>query len=106
VSERLVTKHCRDGAPGLEEAALAALESALPLWRVDAGVLRRTFTFPDFRHAIFFVNAAAAIAERENHHPDLAIRYREVDVALTTHDAGGLTENDFVVAARLDDAAA
>lgn len=95
---------CRDGAPKLDEATVAALLGELPAWRVEGGALRRTFAFADFRHAIFFVNAAAAIAERENHHPDLSVRYREVDVALSPHDAGGLTENDFVVAARLDDA--
>jgi 4a-hydroxytetrahydrobiopterin dehydratase len=95
-------RRCRDGAPRLDDATIAARLAALPGWRVEAGALRRTFALADFRHAIFFVNGVAAIAERENHHPDLAIRYREVDVALTTHDAGGITENDLVLAELID----
>lgn len=100
----LSLRRCVRGAKKLEGEALAALQARLPAWRVEGGALRRSFRFADFRHAIFFVNAVAAIAEREDHHPDVTIRYRDVDLALTTHDARGLTENDFVLAAKIDDA--
>jgi 4a-hydroxytetrahydrobiopterin dehydratase len=100
----LAQRRCVRGAKKLEGEALAALVAKVPAWRVEEGALRRSFRFADFRHAIFFVNAVAAIAEREDHHPDVAIRYRDVDLTLTTHDARGLTENDFVLAAKIDDA--
>jgi 4a-hydroxytetrahydrobiopterin dehydratase len=102
----LAQRRCVRGAKKLEGEELAALQAELPAWRVEEGALRRTFRFADFRHAVFFVNAIAAIAEREDHHPDVTIRYRDVDLTLTTHDARGLTENDFVLAAKIDDAAA
>ncbi len=100
----LAQRRCVRGAKKLDDETLAALRAMLPAWRVEGGELRRSFRFADFRHAIFFVNAVAAIAEREDHHPDVTIRYRDVELALATHDAGGLTENDFVLAAKIDDA--
>lgn len=100
----LAQRRCVRGAKKLDDEPLAAFAATVPAWRVEGGTLRRSYRFADFRHAIFFVNAVAAIAEREDHHPDIAIRYRDVDLVLTTHDAGGLTENDFVVAAKIDDA--
>lgn len=100
----LSRRRCVRGAKKLDDETLAALQARLPAWRVEEGALRRSFRFADFRHAVFFVNTVAAIAEREDHHPDIAIRYRDVDLTLTTHDARGLTENDFVLAAKIDDA--
>jgi len=67
--------------------------------------LVRTFTFQDFVGALRFVNRVADLAEAASHHPDIDIRYNRVRLALTTHDAGGLTGKDFELAAAADQAA-
>jgi 4a-hydroxytetrahydrobiopterin dehydratase len=71
---------------------------ALPDWKIVSGELVKTFQFKDFRTAIAFVNQVAELAEEAAHHPDIDIRYNRVQLALTTHDAGGLTPNDFDLA--------
>ena len=68
----------------------------------DGEALTRTFRFDDYYRTIAFVNALAYIANRENHHPDLSVHYDRCVVRFSTHDAGGLTENDFICAARTD----
>jgi 4a-hydroxytetrahydrobiopterin dehydratase len=70
----------------------------LPDWKIEAGELRRSFTFSDFREAMSFVNSVAALAERAGHHPDIDIRYNKVNLALISHDAGGITKQDFAMA--------
>lgn len=67
-------------------------------WKENQSVISRTFTFKDFAGAMRFVNAVAAEAEKANHHPDIDIRWNKVTLALSTHDAGGLTEKDFALA--------
>ncbi len=76
--------------------------AALPGWEWAGNALRRTFTLASFRDAVFFVNAVAALAEAAGHHPDVDLRYRRVTLTLTTHDAGGLTERDFALAAEIE----
>jgi 4a-hydroxytetrahydrobiopterin dehydratase len=83
-----------------EEAARRA--AALDGWTVEGGALTCERTFADFAAAVAFVNRVAALAEAQGHHPDIDIRYRRVRLALTTHDAGGLTGRDFDLAARID----
>ena len=78
----------------------------LPRWRREGDQIRRTITAPDFPTAIRIVDAIAVRAEELNHHPDIDIRWRELHLALTTHDQGGLTELDFALAARIDAIAA
>lgn len=78
-----------------------ALEQ-VPCWKHKAQVIRRTFEFRDFPAAVRFVNAVAKIAEKAWHHPDIDIRWNKVTLALTTHDAGGLTNKDFNLAAKFD----
>ncbi|MCM2332416.1 MAG: 4a-hydroxytetrahydrobiopterin dehydratase [Anaeromyxobacteraceae bacterium] len=100
----LVDRHCvacRGGLPRLDERALGAGLGELPGWTLDEDRtrLRRTFGFEDFAGAMRFVNAMAAVAEREGHHPDFAVHWNRVQVTIWTHDAGGLTENDLVLAA-------
>ena len=85
-------------APAKIKTALAAL----PEWRKHGAEIRRTREFRDFRTAILFVNAVAKAAEKAGHHPDIDIRWNRVTLALTTHDAGGLTEQDFALARKLD----
>jgi 4a-hydroxytetrahydrobiopterin dehydratase len=76
--------------------------AALPDWKKRGVLLTRTFCFPDFPTAIRFVNQVAKLAEKAGHHPDIDIRWNKVTLALTTHDAGGLTERDFALARELD----
>jgi 4a-hydroxytetrahydrobiopterin dehydratase len=71
-------------------------------WKIDSGELVRTFQFKDFREALGFVNRVGEAAETAGHHPDIDIRYNRVRLGLVTHDAGGLTEKDFELAARAD----
>ena len=75
----------------------------VPEWILskNAQKISRIVLFPDFVHAIMFVNRVAKIAEREGHHPDVAIHYNQVTLDLWTHSIGGLTENDFIVAAKI-----
>jgi 4a-hydroxytetrahydrobiopterin dehydratase len=72
---------------------------ALPEWRIEEGMLTRTFTFQDFPAALAFVNRVGEQAEEAGHHPDIDIRYNQVRLGLLTHDAGGLTAKDFNLAA-------
>lgn len=83
-------------------ADLRAAQSTIPLWYRRGSVLKRTYEFTDFLQAIRFVNAIAKAAEKAQHHPDIDIRWNKVALALTTHDAGGLTSKDFDLAAQAD----
>jgi 4a-hydroxytetrahydrobiopterin dehydratase len=67
-------------------------------WRIEAGELLKTFEFSDFAASLRFVNRVGEMAEQAGHHPDIDIRYNRVYLALTTHDAGGLTQKDFDLA--------
>ena len=84
------------------EAQLRELMPQLGGWELaEAGkALLRTFTFKDYYRTMSFVNAVAHMANREDHHPDLSVHYDRCVVRYSTHDAGGLTENDFICAAR------
>jgi len=76
--------------------------AGLPGWTIDAGELVKTFQFRDFLASLRFVNHVGKLAEQAGHHPDIDIRYNRVRLALTTHDAGGLTQKDFDLAAQLE----
>jgi 4a-hydroxytetrahydrobiopterin dehydratase len=71
---------------------------AIPEWQLEEGELARSFKFGDFREAMSFVNSVAGLAEKAGHHPDIDIRYNKVDLALSSHDAGGITEKDLSLA--------
>ncbi len=86
----------------LARAEIAAARAGLPDWKRRGQVISRGFEFRDFPAAIRFVNAVARAAEKAWHHPDIDIRWNRVTLALTTHDAGGLTSRDFELAARFD----
>jgi 4a-hydroxytetrahydrobiopterin dehydratase len=92
---------CEGGVPKLEGAKAVELLRELPGWRVEDDRLRRTFQFRDFKQAMAFVNRMADLAEAEGHHPDFTVHYSRVDVELWTHAADGLTENDFILAAKI-----
>ena len=74
----------------------------IPEWELEKKHIERTFEFDDFMDAIDFVNAVAEVAEEEEHHPDIDIRYSKVRLVLSTHSKGGLTELDFALAERID----
>jgi 4a-hydroxytetrahydrobiopterin dehydratase len=85
----------------LTSPEIAALTAENPRWNLLDGKLVAQWTFPDFPAAIAFVNRVAAIAEAAGHHPDIDIRYNRVQLALVTHDAGGITHHDANMAKRL-----
>lgn len=88
--------------PQLSQQEIDSRICNLPRWAIESGELVRTFAFRDFLSSIDFVNQVAKAAEGSGHHPDIDIRYSRVRIALTTHDAGGLTEKDFNLAEEID----
>ena len=87
---------------GLSEAQIVTALGTLPQWLRHDGVIARTYEFKDFPAAMVFVNEVARLAEQARHHPDVDIRWNKVTLALTTHDAGGLTAKDFAMARQCD----
>ncbi|WYL99668.1 MAG: 4a-hydroxytetrahydrobiopterin dehydratase [Gloeotrichia echinulata DVL01] len=85
----------------LTEAEIQERAKSLSDWTVDGSAITITRTFKDFIQAIEFVNKLVEPAELAGHHPDIEISYNKVKITLTTHDAGGLTKNDFDVAATI-----
>lgn len=97
-------KPCEGGTPPLTpKEAAAYLEQLADGWELHEGKLRRRFTFPDFKETMVFVNKVADIAEKEGHHPDLRVSYGKVLIELWTHTIKGLSENDFILAAKIDE---
>jgi len=103
---RLTQRHCmpcKGGVPPLRGEELQKISSQLPDWKVVAEHhLTKTFVFPDFKAALEFVNRAGGLAEAEGHHPDLMLTWGRVDVKTYTHKIDGLTESDFILAAKID----
>jgi 4a-hydroxytetrahydrobiopterin dehydratase len=98
----LAAMHCKAGAPKLSAQELAGLRSLLGGWNVAADRIDKTFRFTDYHDTMAFVNAVAYIAHREDHHPDLGVHYNRCEVVWSTHDAGGVTLNDCVCAAKVE----
>ena len=102
----LSEKHCvpcKGGVPALAGEELERLKAEVPGWQVvENHHLWKAFAFPDFVTALGFVNQAGAIAEAEGHHPDLFLAWGKVEVKIWTHKIDGLTESDFVLAAKLE----
>jgi 4a-hydroxytetrahydrobiopterin dehydratase len=97
---------CKGGVPPLKGDALKSLRARLGGdWRVvDEHHLQKTYTFDDFRRALAFTNRVGAIAEAEGHHPDIHLAWGKVGLTIWTHKIDGLTESDFILAAKADDA--
>ena len=107
--DELVRKHCvpcEGGIPPLSRHEAEDLLTSIPGWSLDetGGRISRSWTMKNFMAGIDFFNRVAALAEEEGHHPDLSLEgYREVEIAIWTHAVGGLTENDFILAAKIND---
>lgn len=96
---------CKGGTPPLKGADIAPLVAQLEGWEVvDEHRLRKGFRFKDFKATLEFVNRAGAIAEHEGHHPDICFGWGKATCEIWTHKIDGLTESDFVLAAKLDEA--
>lgn len=95
-------KACEGEAAKLQEGQIAVYLQALPGWEVADGELVKTYRFKDYYDTLAFVNATAWVSHAENHHPDLEVGYNRCKVRYSTHSVGGLTENDFICAAKVE----
>lgn len=86
----------------LTNAEIKVSCALVPQWTRRAALIRRTYSFADFVAAMKFVNAVAKAAEKAQHHPNIDIRWNQVTLALTTHDAGGLSAKDFALSVKCD----
>jgi 4a-hydroxytetrahydrobiopterin dehydratase len=97
---------CRGGVPSLKGANLAELHGQLAdpaQWKIiDEHHLVRAFKFPDFKSALAFVNRVGEVAEEQGHHPDILLGWGKVEITTWTHAVNGLTESDFILAAKID----
>jgi 4a-hydroxytetrahydrobiopterin dehydratase len=93
---------CEGGTGKLSPDAIADLLKQVPGWSLANNELRRTFKFKNYYESTAFVNATAWISHRENHHPDIELGYNQVTMRYSTHSAGGLTESDFICAAKIN----
>ncbi len=95
---------CRGGVAPLTEEEARRTSEAVPAWALlqNATRLVRRFEFRDFKAAMEFINRVADLAEEEGHHPDFEIHWNKVELTLWTHKIGGLHENDFIMAAKID----
>jgi 4a-hydroxytetrahydrobiopterin dehydratase len=96
---------CRGGVPPLEGSAIRALLAQVDAWEaVNDHHLSKTYTFKDFKSALDFVNRVGAIAEEQGHHPDIHLTWGKARIEIWTHKIDGLTESDFILAAKADEA--
>jgi len=94
---------CRGGVPPLAGKELDALSKQVPDWRVvDGHHIVRLYKFPDFRQALAFVNKVGELAEQQGHHPDILLAWGKAEITTWTHAINGLTESDFILAAKID----
>lgn len=94
---------CREGGAALKGTAIQPLLAQLNGWQVvEEHHLGKTYTFPDFVSALTFVNAVGALAEQQGHHPDIHLAWGKARIELFTHSIGGLSERDFILAAKID----
>jgi len=93
---------CEGGVDPLSPAQVGPLLKGLPGWSLEGAMITRTYTFANYHETMAFVNATAWISHREDHHPDLLVGYDKCKVSYITHAIDGLSENDFICAAKLD----
>jgi 4a-hydroxytetrahydrobiopterin dehydratase len=95
-------KPCEGGVSPLTPQEASELLGQLDGWQLKDGVITKTYEFKNYYQAMAFVNAAAWISHREDHHPDMTVGYNKCKVDYSTHAIGGLSQNDFICAAKLD----
>lgn len=95
-------KPCEGAVAPLSVEAAQALLKQLDGWMIENGLLRKQFKFKNYHETMAFVNATAWISHREDHHPDLAVGYNTCTINYVTHAIGGLSDNDFICAAKID----
>jgi 4a-hydroxytetrahydrobiopterin dehydratase len=94
---------CRGGVPSVAGKELEDLSKQVPKWKVeDKHHIVREFAFPDFQQALAFVNKVGGIAEEQGHHPDILLSWGKAEITTWTHKINGLTESDFILAAKID----
>jgi len=95
---------CRGGVPPLKGSELEILQTQVHGWTVvSEHHILKVFPFPDFASGLEFVNRIGALAEEQGHHPDITLAWGQVEVKIWTHKIDGLTESDFILAAKIDD---
>ena len=96
---------CRGGIPPLQPDKIEKMMNIVEDWKLSSGPDRivKMYKFKDFKQAMAFVNKVANIAEQEGHHPDISISWNKVTLTLWTHAINGLHENDFIMAAKIDE---
>ena len=94
---------CRGGMPPMKGDEITEMSSQLPDWQVvNEHHLQRNYRFKDFRETLDFVNRVGELAEEQGHHPDICFGWGKADITIWTHKIDGLTESDFVLAAKID----
>jgi 4a-hydroxytetrahydrobiopterin dehydratase len=94
---------CRGGVLPMKGADLERMKPLVPQWNViNEHHVTRAFTFPDFKQALDFVNRIGEIAEQQGHHPDILLAWGKAEITLWTHKIDGLTQSDFIMAAKID----
>lgn len=104
-SEPLASRSCRAcaGKPAaVDEAQIRTFLSELPGWERHGGEISKTFRFQNYYETMSFVNATAWVSNREDHHPDMEVGYNKCTIHYSTHSVGGLSENDFICAAKIE----
>lgn len=96
------SKPLPSGSPRADAGKVAEFLAAFPDWREEGGAIVRTFSFKNYYETIAFVNAVAWVSHGEDHHPDLEVGYNKCRVRYSTHSVGGLSENDFICAAKVE----
>lgn len=95
-------KPCEGGVAPLNAEAAAKLLQQLDEWHLQEKQITKTYSFKNYYQTMAFVNAVAWVSHREDHHPDMTVSYNRCEVTYTTHAIGGLSENDFICAAKID----
>jgi len=102
----LAARHCKPSTTKLGSAEVTKFAGQVPGWQLETDVLVKIFPFKNYYETMAFVNMVAWIAHREDHHPDMTVGYNKCRVAFSTHSVGGLSENDFICAAKIESALA
>jgi len=101
--EQLLASHCREvKGNAMDDDAVDAQLKVLDQWTVDGGALKKVYRFKNYYETLAFVNAIAYMVHREDHHPDLHVGYNRCEVRYNTHSVNGISENDFISAAKAD----